>query len=245
MIETNPSSVVSFESKLDEINEVILSNRFRWRLNSISWMDFDDVAQQLRIHIFKKWHLWDQSMPLKPWVSRIVYNQIINLIRNNYTIYARPCVTCKWNQGGNLCELYGEQSSECGLYSKWEGGKKLAYEINNPMSIQGTNSSFAHDEHQNSTMGGPPNDFLQIPDGGNSFADMDGMRDELHEKLKKKLNKIQLKAYELIFVEHMDEEEVARLLGYHTTEYKRSPGYKQIKNLKKQIYKIAKECLDE
>jgi hypothetical protein len=31
--------------------------------------------------------MWDQTKPLEPWVSRIITNQIRNLIRNNYTNY--------------------------------------------------------------------------------------------------------------------------------------------------------------
>jgi hypothetical protein len=235
----------SFEARLWEVNEVIEANRFRWRLNSISWMDYEDVAQQLRIHVFNKWAMWDTARPLRPWVSRLVINQIINMIRNNYTIYARPCVTCKWNQGGNLCELYGEQSSDCGIYAKWETGKKTAFEINHAASIQGSSSSSAFDEHKSSSSHSNSNEFYQIEDENNSFADMDGMIKEVHEKLKGRLNKVQWKAYNLLYVDHLDEEKVAQALGYHTNEYKRSPGYKQIKNLKKQIVQAVREILGE
>jgi len=39
------------------------------------------------------------------------------------------------------------------------------------------------------------------------------------------------------------EEEVARVLGFKTTEKNRSPGYKQIKNLKRSILVKAKKCI--
>jgi len=39
------------------------------------------------------------------------------------------------------------------------------------------------------------------------------------------------------------EEEVAKVLGFKTTEKNRSPGYKQIKNLKRSILVKAKKCI--
>ena len=84
----------SFESRINEIDSEIQKRRSRWRLSSLSWMDFDDISQILRIHIFKKWYLYDDSQPLAPWLNRIISNQIKNLIRNNYGNYSRPCLKC-------------------------------------------------------------------------------------------------------------------------------------------------------
>ena len=68
-------------------------------------MDYDDVCQIIRLHIYKKWHLWDQSRPFKPWASMIISNQIKNLIRNNYSSFAKPCLRCPHNMGATSCEL--------------------------------------------------------------------------------------------------------------------------------------------
>ena len=71
----------TFESKIREIDFEIQKRKSRWRLTSLSWMDFDDISQILRIHIYKKWHLYDPSKPLAPWLNRIISNQIKNLVR--------------------------------------------------------------------------------------------------------------------------------------------------------------------
>ena len=72
----------SFESKISEIDQEISKRRHKWNLTTLAWMDFGDVAQILRIHIYKKWKMYDQKQPLAPWINRIVSNQIKNLIRN-------------------------------------------------------------------------------------------------------------------------------------------------------------------
>jgi hypothetical protein len=43
----------------------------------------------------------------------------------------------------------------------------------------------------------------------------------------------------------MDEEKVAKIMGYKTSEKNRSPGYKQLKNIKKSILKKAKGLIYE
>ena len=83
-----------FEDFIDTIDEEIKKRKSKWKLTSITWMDFDDISQILRIHIYKKWHLYDPAKPLAPWLNRISPNQIKNLIRNNYANYARPCLKC-------------------------------------------------------------------------------------------------------------------------------------------------------
>ena len=76
---------VKFEDKIQTIDEEINKRRNKWTLTSIAWMDFEDISQILKIHIFKKWHLFNQDKPLLPWLNRIISNQLKNLIRNNYS----------------------------------------------------------------------------------------------------------------------------------------------------------------
>ena len=63
-----------FEDCIDIINQEISKRRNKWTLTSIAWMDFDDISQILKIHIYKKWHLYDSSKPLAPWLNRIISN---------------------------------------------------------------------------------------------------------------------------------------------------------------------------
>ena len=73
-----------FEDRIKEIDIEICKRRAKWNLTALSWMDFDDVSQILRIHIFKKWHLYDHSKPLAPWLNRIISNQIKNIQPNDF-----------------------------------------------------------------------------------------------------------------------------------------------------------------
>ena len=67
-----------FEDLIEQIDLEIRKRKSKWNLTALAWMDFDDVSQILRIHIFKKWHLYDNRKPLNPWINRIISNQIKN-----------------------------------------------------------------------------------------------------------------------------------------------------------------------
>ena len=75
----------NFEDMYEIINQVIKKRRNKWKLKAITWIDFEDIEQVIKLHIYKKWHLYDFSKPLAPWINRIISNQIKNLIRNNYS----------------------------------------------------------------------------------------------------------------------------------------------------------------
>ena len=92
----------TYEECYEIIDTVVSKYQNKWRLDAINWFDFEDVAQVVKTHIFKKWHMWDQSRPLEPWVSRVASHQIKNVIRNNYTNYVKPCMSCPHNLGDTL-----------------------------------------------------------------------------------------------------------------------------------------------
>jgi hypothetical protein len=222
-----------FEDCLFIINEELLKRRGKWRLTAIAWMDFDDVCQKIRLHVFNKWDQWDNSRPLRPWLNTIITNQITNLIRNNYSSFSKPCLQCKYNQGGNLCALYDVQSSECSTYAKWEIGKKSACDIKLPVSI--------HESHFNSNDGTLLSAF-DIRDE-ESYIDYDHSIKIFHERIKDKLTTVEWKVYGYLYIENKNETETAKLMGYKTSEKNRSPGYKQIKKIKNKIYKLAKQIV--
>ena len=218
------------------VDNELQKRKSRWRLNSIAWMDFDDVCQKIRLHIFTKWEQWDNKRALRPWVNTIITNQMTNLVRNNYTSFSKPCLQCKHNQGGNLCALYGSQSSACEEFSKWETGKRDAYLVKMPVSL---NSSIPNKDEE-----GQKNQTLDIRDTY-SYIDYESKTAAFHESMKGKLSAIDWKVYSFLYVENLDEIEAAKLMGYKTSEKNRSPGYKQIKKIKNKIYKIARQILLE
>jgi DNA-directed RNA polymerase specialized sigma24 family protein len=215
----------SFEDKNDIIEKAINRQRKKWQLTAIAWMDFDDVAQIIKIHIYKKWIMWDQSKPLEPWIGRIIANQLKNIIRNNYTNYIRPCLNCPHNSGEDQCRISpnGVQGTFCELYLKWSKQKKAGYDLKMPLTLEN------HKKEAEETIDSTYFSFSSI--------------DFLNEEMKKILTDKHYSAYMMLFFEEKTEEEVAYFMGYKTNEKNRMIGYKQIKNLKKFFKQKAMEIL--
>lgn len=214
----------TYDDKKDIIDTELKKRRGKWFLHSVSWIDFDDVCQIIRAHIYKKWEQWDQSRALEPWLNRIISNQLKNILRNNYSNFSRPCLNCPFNQSkisgegdipGELCGFTpsGLQCNECPLYGKWEKTKKHAYDIKMAVSIEACSAE----------------SFIS----GSQTFDIDQALARLNAELKKVLNSKQYTIYQMLFIENNTEEEVAKKMGYRTNEKGRKAGYKQIKNLKK------------
>jgi hypothetical protein len=156
-----------------------------------------------------------------------------NILRNNYSNFVRPCLNCPFNQscatkdGGeaSLCGFTksGLQDSSCPLYLKWEKTKKSAY---------GIKMALALDNHSHEVQAMEDNNFDIMESQG-----------KLNKCMKRELSKKQYLVYELLFIKHIDEEEVAQKMGYKTSEKGRKAGYKQIKNLKKIFKQKAQEIL--
>lgn len=62
--------------------------------------------------------------------------------------------------------------------------------------------------------------------------------------MKKILKPNEWMVYNYLYIENLDEEEVAKKMGYKTSEKNRQPGYKQIKNIKKNIVIKVKNLLN-
>ncbi len=207
------------------IDTVVSKYQSKWRLNAINWFDFEDVAQIVKTHIFKKWHLWDQERPLEPWVSRIASHQIKNIVRNNYTNYVKPCMSCPHNLGDNLCSLTksGDQNSSCKLYAKWAKSKRQGYGVKMPLAME---------NHQQ-----------EIDSFTDSGVDFDASIQKLNEVLKKELSDEHYQVYMMLFFQDASEDDVAKYMGYKTSEKNRAAGYKQIKNLKKMLKEKVQQII--
>tara|TARA_R100000406_G_scaffold28254_2_gene18174 strand:+ start:330 stop:1010 length:681 start_codon:yes stop_codon:yes gene_type:complete len=216
---------LKFEDCIEKIDLEINKRRSRWNLTALSWMDFDDVSQIIRIHIFKKWHLYDQSKSLAPWINTLISNQIKNLIRNNYGNYCRPCLKCAAAESDSLCYIYGTQCSSCPLFAQWEKTKKAAYLTKLPTPLESVQQE---------------TEKLELQE-----FDFNTVLKRLNLKLKKVLKSNEWTVYENLYLKNKTEQEVAKILGYKTSEKNRSPGYKQIKNIKKSIIEKAKEIIFE
>jgi DNA-directed RNA polymerase specialized sigma24 family protein len=214
-----------FEDKIEEIERALEKKRNKWDLDAVPSVDYDDIKQVIMTHIYKKWHLWDQTKPIEPWLSRVVSNQFKNLLRNHYGNYVRPCLKCPHNLGGDSCGLNpsGKQENTCAEFGEWEKRKKSAYDIKLAVTIE---------NHTN-----------EIQQREDEFIDLERATKKISIELKPHLTEKQFIAFKMLFVENHSEEKVANFLGYKTNEKRRSAGYKQIKNLKKIFQERVKQIL--
>ena len=53
-----------FEDCLGEIDEEISKKRGKWNLKALPWIDYDDVSQIIRFHIFNITTFWFIKTPL-------------------------------------------------------------------------------------------------------------------------------------------------------------------------------------
>jgi hypothetical protein len=216
---------ILFEEKLPIIEIEIRKRRNKWQLNVLKWMSFEDVEQIIKLHIFKKWNMWDQKKALEPWLSRVIANQIRNLIRNNYTNYVKPCMSCPYNLGDDFCALNisGSQDSSCEKYAVWSKSKRYGYNIKLPLELE--------------------NHSREVEEMPLHQLDYSQSISLLNQEMKKVLSENYFRAYQMLFFEKMSDEDVAKFLGYRSSEKNRKIGYKQIKNLKKLFRDKAIEIL--
>jgi DNA-directed RNA polymerase specialized sigma24 family protein len=223
----------SFEDKIKVIDEELTKQKGKWRLNALSHLDYDDIKQIIRIHVHKKWDKWDQSRPLRNWLSRVISHQIINEIRNNYGNVAPPCQgspPCPFNQGVDACGYTssGKKCGECPLYKKWEKTKQAGYNIKLAPSI----------DHPDFV------DGSEVVTEHSDGIDIEKAVGRLNERMKVALSDHHYKVYRLLYIENETEEATAEQMGFKTSEKDRTAGYKQLFNIKKKIMQTARNLVD-
>ena len=221
---------IKYEDRIEDINAEIKKRKNKWFLDYIPWISFEDVEQIIRVHIYQKWDQWDQKRELKPWINKIITNQFKNILRNYYLNFAKPCSSCPFDSsvsGDNLCSFTksGIQDSSCPLYAKWTKSKKNAHDVKIPLRLD------AQEYESNAFK-------------GESFQ-VDRAVQQIDKHLREQLSEKHYEIYNMLFVENMSEDEVAKKLGYKTSEKGRTAGYKQLKNMRKffkdKVLKIIKD----
>lgn len=217
----------TFEEKLDEINELLKKSSSQWKLDGIAWMDFNDISQIIRIHIYNKWHLWDQQKPLAPWCKQVISNQIRNLIRNNYSSFCRPCMNCPYNGGENSCSFTKSQKQDnsCSDYKKWFKKKANLYNIKMPMSLD--NQVVETVTYENKEL-----DFLRSAEKLHQLMLIE-IKNERHRQI-----------YAMIYIDGAEDSEVAKEMGFSPDD-KSDSRFKQIHNLKKKFLQMAKILMEK
>ena len=215
-----------FEDKIDDIDTLLLKMRNKWRLDSIQWMDYDDVSQLIRRHIWLKWELWDQKRSFQPWCRTVITNQIRNLIRNNYSSFARPCLNCPYNMGNDACRLTESQNQDtsCADFAKWKKKKAHIYNLKITVPIEDRVLSDTRELH----------DEFDFEDSAAS----------LHVLVLEQLSDRQKDIYNMLYIDHLDDDLIAELMGFTPDVKKKGSRYKQFNNLKKKFANIAKTVLE-
>jgi hypothetical protein len=224
---TEAKKNITFEESLPIIDNLLSRNKHKWQLKIISSIDWEDIEQIIRIHLFKKWHLFDSTKQVEPWINTIINNQLRNLKRNVYDSCSRPCLKCVFNTGSDGCDwtVNGKQDSNCPLYKKWENGKKYAHNVKLPVSTE------------NHT-----NEVMEMP---SSHIDSEKYILIFHDEMKKKLKLSMWLIYEALYIKNLSEEQVAKDMGFVSHEKNRKPGYARIQQIKRNIIKIAREVKDK
>ncbi len=216
-----------FEDKIDIIDNELRKRKGKWQLKARADLDFQDVEQIIRFHIWKKWSKWNQELTLEPWLNRIITRQISNLLRNLYGGFSRPCLKCAANQGGDLCAIYKTQCAECPLFAKWIKGKKQAHDVKIPLPLE------THTQ--------------EVESISSDFIDYESAAAAIHIRIKTKLTKIQYKIYEMLYILNLSEDEIAMRMGYKKNEdlKRKVIRYKQLENYKKKFIDIARHIIEE
>jgi hypothetical protein len=215
---------LKFENYINLINIEIAKRKNKWTLSALNWIDFEDVSQIIRFHIYKKWSLYDECKPILPWINRIISNQIKNLIRNNYGNYARPCLKCAAAMGENECKIYGKQDKACPMFNNWIKTKKNAYDLKMTVSVE---------DHS-----------FEINNQTTPQCNIQKAASSLHERMRKILKPIEWKVYDLLYIQNKTEEYVCRNLDFKYDKKAKTTYNKQLRNIQKSIIKKAKDCLN-
>lgn len=223
-----------FEDVQAEIDSILASKRSFWNLNSISHVDFDDICQIIRVHIFTKFDQWNQDLPFTPWANKTVSRQIINLKKKYYGRLAPPCQGCQFNMGGGQCSFTksGSKSSECPDYAKWEITKGVGYKL---LLAESTDKAYDSD----------PDGESQITLESNNSPDYAAASDRLHQLVMAGLPAKMQKLYRWLYIEHRSDEFISQAMNFKTSEEGKLPGYRQITNIKRVLIGRAKEIIKE
>lgn len=209
----------SFEENIEQIDRIIKLNLGKWKLKIINSISPEDIAQELRIQVYRQWSKYDQTRPLGNWLTTVINNRLINLTRDNFYKFAKPCLNCPKFNGGNLCSLYGEISSECGIYRKWELEKKFQHDCTIPVTIE---------DHQNELYSMPSQD-----------SNLEEQINHLKHRLEEILSPNDYKIFDLLYLQNKTENEVITILNYKTQRQ----GLSQINKLKKNIILSVKQLI--
>lgn len=211
-----------FEEHLEIINREIAKRQNKWTLTAIPAVSFEDMAQELRIHIYKKIHLYDSSKSIiECWLNALITNQIRNKLRNLYMNFNKPCISCACAEGEDGCALFGERSNVCKLYENWLKSKQQAYNTKLPLPIE---------NHEQETYDLPHNSF-----------NMDETADHLHIRMKEILKPIEWIVYNNLYI--LENSDKLTIISANEFDLEKNFSIASLYKIKKTIIEKVKNVL--
>lgn len=208
----------TFEELYPRIEKVVEGFRGKWKFKASVESDFDDIKSEILVHIWKKWHLYNQELQVEGWAATITKNQFNNKLRDIYLKTSSPCGRCACNIGGELCSQFGIQGIECPLYKKWYNKKRYSHEAKMPLALE-----------------------LHINEVENSrciYFDYDGGAAKLHKLMEGELTERDYKIYVGLFIMNKEEQEVSDECHFNPDS-----GIKRIRQIKAMIIDKARKVI--
>jgi RNA polymerase sigma factor (sigma-70 family) len=217
---------IKFEDRISEIEHEINKRKHKWTLKQL---DFEDVSQIIFIRVFQKYSQYDEKKgEFVKWLNRLISHCIINILRDEYTKYVRPCILgCTFNLGDDSCG-YTEskkQCSECPVYARWKERKEDHYNVAQSLPLENHAQEVSNIQH----------DTLNIENAKNV----------IDTKIKQYLNDYEYRVYDLMFIQNKNPKEVGTILQLKTAKNSDVPGYQILRKYKQKFIELAKQIIED
>lgn len=202
---------LSFEESYQEVSRIVYSRRGSWTyLSILSW---EDVSQELFIHIYEKWHLYDpeKAPKLENWINTVITNALLNLRRDKLLRLARPCIgggktngkSCAYNLGGDSCSFTasGKQCEQCPVYKEWKEKREAQFHVKSNVALE--------------------NHSQEVSNIQEDFTDINAIKEQIDRLMLKELSRWEGKVYRALFVKHMKPADVSLWLVKEASQRKR------------------------
>lgn len=204
---------LTFDEVYPELERIVSSRRAAWTY--VSLMEWQDVAQELFIRLYRKYPQYDPTKgPLEHWANTLISNAFKNLRRDLYLRTAPPCIGggkangkhCAYNGGGESCSYTPSkiQCAECPLYAKWQREREAQHHAKSQVSLE--------------------NHTQEVSNVQCDFVDIEGVRDWVYKTMLKELSRWEGRVFRLVIIKALPPAKVAEMLAAEVARRKRPPA---------------------
>jgi len=216
---------LTFEDAYPKIKKLLDGKRHTLHLKAVPYLGWEDFCQDVLLHIYKKWSLYDQNRKLEPWLNAVIGSKFKNFLRDHYYRHQAPCARCPLH---HMEECFytdsGVPDTSCCFFRRWVEKNKNGYDIKLPLPI----SNHEQEVHA-------------MEDGQMDYTKA---KTQFEKKFFPILTPFESKVYVLLYQKNMSEIEASKVLGFKP-EKARKDGSKLVRIAKVAIIGKAKEMLHE